>query len=434
MTSFSRVIVSNIALLLAFLLSVSSVAQNTHNENLQNIINRSSKNSVIRLKKAVYYGPVIINKPITINGNNVAVIDGGGKGTVITIKSNHVTIKNLIIRNSGAHGWRMDAGIKILSSNHNNIIHNKIKNCLYGIVLKRANYNQIIENNISSKPYKETGLRGDGVRLWWSNDNLLKNNYMHDARDFVVWFSKHNTIIGERSERSRYGIHFMYSNYDTIINYRGSSNMVGVYFMYVKHATIKNAVISNNNSVTGIGIGLKDASYVLVKNTKIVHCTRAIYLHESPYEPGSRCRFIDDGFYYNGIALYFNVDATRNQNLFSQNSFVGNIKDIEVTGGMIDHPRGFWKNNYWDRYRGFDENGDGFGDVPYMVFRFSGSLTGDYPKLRLFNGSPLFLFIDFIKKLVPFSRPINILIDKKPLMKPYKYNDQNLSRMIKESE
>lgn len=403
-----------LTILFAFLI----IPEKAYSESLQNMINGAAKNSVIELRNAVYKGTIIINKPITINGNNSTIVDGGGKGTVITIRSNNVTIKNLIIRNSGTYGWKMDAGIAIYSSN-NNIIHNRIKNCLYGIILKGANHNKIIRNNISSKPYKEIGLRGDGFRLWWSNNNLLKNNYMHDSRDFVVWFSKHNTIIGERSVRSRYGIHFMYSNYDTVIDYKGNKNMVGIYLMYVKHVKIKNVVISNNNTITGIGIGLKDASWVLIKDTTIIHCTRAIYLHESPYEPGSKCRFIHDGFYYNGIAMYFNVDATRNQNIFSYNNFVGNIKDIEVTGGMIDHPRGFWNRNYWDRYRGFDENKNGIGDTPYMVLRFAGSLTQDYPKLHLFSGSPLFLFINFIKKLVPFSQPIDILIDKKPLIYPY---------------
>ncbi len=425
MIKFSRLRLDSINLLFFTALLTFVIPQAAYSENLQLMINNAPKNSVIKLRNKIYSGPIVINKPITIDGNNSTIIDGGGKGTVITIRSDGVTIENLIIRDSGDLGYKMDAGITIYSSN-NHIIHNRVKNCLYGIVLKRANNNKIIGNNISSKPYKETGLRGDGFRLWWSNNNLLKDNYMHDARDFVVWFCKHNTIIGERSVRSRYGIHFMYSNYDTVIDYKGSDNMVGIYLMYVKHVKIQNVIISNNNSITGIGIGMKDASYVLIKNTRITHCTRAIYLHESPYEPGSKCKFINDGFYYNGIALYFNVDATRNQNIFTGDNFIGNIKDISVTGGMIGHPRGFWNKNYWDRYRGFDENSDGVGDTPYLVTQFSGSLTRDYPNLRLFEGSPLFLFINFIKKLIPFSQPINILIDKNPLMEPVNNRHRDL--------
>ncbi len=400
------------SLIITLMLSPDSLALNR----LQQMINQAKRGSVIKLPKDIYYGSVVIKKPLTIDGGNRAIIDGEGKGNVITVKSDNVTIKNLIIQNSGDQGWEMDAGIAVKRANHIKIIHNVIKNCLYGIQTKYMNYSLIAENNISSKPYKQVGLRGDAIRLWWSSHDLLKDNFVHDSRDLIIWFCRHDTLINQTSIRSRYGIHFMYSNYDKVINYRGDHNMVGIYDMYTTNVEIDGALITNNTTVTSIGLGLKDASNLIAKNITVEHCTRGVFIDESPYEPGMYCKFINNRFYYNTIAMDFNTDITRNKNLFIHNDFVGNFKDIRVSGGMLDKKRGYWEKNYWDRYEGFDRNHDGIGDLPYYEMKYSGIIAEDNPSIMIFNGSPLFTFIKFIEKLVPFSQPSILLVDKKPLM------------------
>ncbi len=383
---------------------------------LQQMIDSAKPGAVIKLKKDIYYGDIVIKKPITIDGQNQAIVDGEGKGNVITILSDNVTIKNLIIQNSGSQGWEMDAGIAVKKAKHVKIIHNVIKNCLYGIQTKYMHYSLIEDNDISSKPYKQVGIRGDAIRLWWSHHNLVKGNFVHDSRDVIIWFCRHDTLEDQTTIRSRYGIHFMYSNYDKVINYRGDHNMVGIYDMYTTNVIIDGALITNNNTVTAIGLGLKDASNLVAKNITIEHCTRGIFIDESPYEPGTSCKFINDRFYFNTIALDFNTDITRKKNIFIHDDFVGNYRDIRVSGGMLDARRGYWSYNYWDRYIGYDLNHDGIGDIPYFEMKYSDVLSEDKPSLRLFTGSPIFTFIKFIQKLVPFSKPHVLLVDKTPLM------------------
>ncbi len=404
-----------IFIIILFVLPISSRGENI----LQNMIDKAKPGSIIKLPKDIYYGSVVIKKPLTIDGGNKAIIDGEGKGNVITILSDNVTVKNLIIQNSGSQGWRMDAGIAVKKANHIKIIHNIIKNCLYGIQTKYMNYSLIAYNNISSKPYKQVGLRGDAIRLWWSSHDLVKNNFVHDARDVIIWFCRHDTLLNQTTVRSRYGIHFMYSNYDTVINYRGDHNMVGIYDMYTTDVKIDGALITNNTSVTAIGLGLKDASNLVAENITVEHCTRGIFIDESPYEPGMSCKFTNNRFYYNTIAMDFNTDITRNKNYFTHNDFVGNFKDIRVSGGMLDKRRGYWEKNYWDRYEGFDRNHDGIGDLPFYEMKYSGIIAEDNPSIMIFNGSPLFTFIKFIERLVPFSQPSVLLVDKKPLMNLY---------------
>jgi nitrous oxidase accessory protein len=51
---------------------------------------------------------------------------------------------------------------------HSNVIENLvIDNCLFGIDLKQSNDNIVRNNKVRSKP-RDLGVRGDGLRLWYS--------------------------------------------------------------------------------------------------------------------------------------------------------------------------------------------------------------------------------------------------------------------------
>ena len=65
---------------------------------LQDAIDKAPQGAIIKLPAGVYKGNIVIDKPLTIEGKEEGVvIDGGGEGTVITIKSSFVTIKNVKI-------------------------------------------------------------------------------------------------------------------------------------------------------------------------------------------------------------------------------------------------------------------------------------------------------------------------------------------------
>ena len=63
---------------------------------LQDAIDKAPAGSKIELKEGEYYGNIVINKPLTIDGlNKKAHIVGDSTESVITIKSSNVVIKNL---------------------------------------------------------------------------------------------------------------------------------------------------------------------------------------------------------------------------------------------------------------------------------------------------------------------------------------------------
>ena len=94
-----------------------------------------------------YAGPVIINKAITLDGAGKVEIDGGGQGTVLTIKADNSVVRGLHITHSGDSHNAVDAGI-LIEADHALVENNVLDQVLFGIHLKQANNNIVRGNHI----------------------------------------------------------------------------------------------------------------------------------------------------------------------------------------------------------------------------------------------------------------------------------------------
>ena len=151
---------------------------------LQQRIDALPAGFTLKLEPGIYRGPIVIEKALVLDGQGEAVIDGLGKGSVISIRADGVTLRGLSIIHSGSSHDSIDSGISVKSS-HNIIRDNIIRDTLFGIDLWESHENVIEGNEISSKPV-ELGMRGDGIRAWASNGNLFRKNQIHDSRDMIV--------------------------------------------------------------------------------------------------------------------------------------------------------------------------------------------------------------------------------------------------------
>ncbi|MBI5055659.1 MAG: nitrous oxide reductase family maturation protein NosD [Nitrospirae bacterium] len=402
------------------LLSISAAAkQETTQANLQELVDHAAENSTIVLGRNVYTGPVVINKPLTIDGAGEATVDGQKKGTVIIIKANSVRIKNLKVINTGDRHDMIDAAIALFDSSRCEITNNKIEKSLFGINLQNSHRNLVKDNEISSLPY-DLGLRGDGIWVWWSDNNNFTGNKITDSRDIVVWYSMGNNIENNTVTNSRYSLHFMFSDVNFVRNNTFNNNSVGIYNMYSNGIVIEGNTIMRSPGATGMGIGLKEASETVCKNNRIIYCSRGIGVDQSPFEPDTYNYFINNELVFNNEAVSFVTDGTRVNNIFEGNIFKWNIQDVTVSGtrGLA---KGSWERNYWDKYEGFDSDRDGVGDTPYKYFIYADQLWVNNPALQFFRGAVVMTFMDFLERLAPFSEPELALVDEKPLRHAARY-------------
>lgn len=61
-------------------------------QSIQTWLDMALPGSTLRLPAGEYSGPGVISKALTLEGGGKVIINNGGKGTVLTVKADHVKI------------------------------------------------------------------------------------------------------------------------------------------------------------------------------------------------------------------------------------------------------------------------------------------------------------------------------------------------------
>jgi len=364
------------------------------------------------------YGPIDINKPVILVGKKWPVLDGAGKGSVVTINAPDVTISGFVVRGSGDSLDQENAGIVVIAPRAT-ISGNHLQETLFGIYLRHAD-GSLIENNEVGSLALVLPRRGDGIRVWYSNDVTIAGNNIDKGRDVVLWYSERLTVSHNTVTNGRYGLHFMYCDDALIEGNRLLHNSVGAFLMYSRRMHLLRNTIAFNRGPSGYGVGLKDMDDALVVDNLFLDNRIGAHLDNSPREIDSIGQFRGNVFGYNDIGVNLLPAVQRNQ--FSDNSFVENQEQVGVAGG--GQLQGNWwtvagVGNYWSDYAGYDAGADGQGDIPYRSERLFENLLDNNPALRLFLFSPAANAVDFAAVAFPFVKPQPKLTDDQPLMRPH---------------
>ena len=137
---------------------------------IESAITNANDGDTIFVKKGTYVENPVVNKSVSLIGEDrdATVIDV----TVgLKVESNNVTITGFTIYN----GWR---GIS-LSGNQCSISGNKITDATTGIQISNAENNRVTGN-----VFESIGLSA-AIRLSYSNNNLLKNNYVDSCTEGI---------------------------------------------------------------------------------------------------------------------------------------------------------------------------------------------------------------------------------------------------------
>lgn len=389
-------------------LLVSSVAYSL--PPLQLYIEITPAGGVLELPPGRYAGPAVINRPITIDGKGKVEIDGGGQGSVITVRADGATIRGLRIVNSGGSHNTVDAGI-LIEADNSLIEDNVLEDVLFGVHLKKANDNTLRGNTISSLD-RDISLRGDGLRMWYSADNLIENNHFVRIRDIVASNSADNRVLGNTIEQSRIGMEFIFSPGNEIAHNTISHNTTGIVVVYSDEIDIHDNRIEHMMKLTGSGLSFKESADVRIRDNQIAHSNIGL-LANSSLDPENIMTVEGNLFTYNVLGIYFHGE--KGGSIIRGNYFENNFTDAMGSASTTIRSNK-WAGNYWDQYQGFDRNHDGTGDSPHDVYLYSEYIWTNTPMSRFFRGSLVMGLLDFAMRLVPFSSPVLEYSDPLPGM------------------
>ena len=379
---------------------------------LQAFIDTTPSGGKLDIRPGTYVGPVVITKPIIIDGHGKVTLHGRSKGTIMTIECDGVEVRGMHLTASGRSHDQVDAGVLIEADN---VLfeNNTLDNCLFGVHVSSGDHNVIRGNVISSLIDRDIVLRGEGVRLWYSRYNLIENNIIFQVRDMVLASSPYNKVFGNKISGGRMGMELVYSQATEIAFNILTGNEHGIVGVYSDSLYIHHNQIMHQDKLAGSAVAVKGSSQTRIEYNDILDCAVGLTAN-SPIFPEDILYLLGNTFAYNSVAMFFYGD--RGGHIIHGNHFQGNFQQVAVTApsSAIDND---WLGNYWQDYVGFDRDGDGVGDKPYTIFLYSDRIWMDRSMAKFYRGSPNLEIIDFVERLVPFSDPDIILQDPKPMMK-----------------
>lgn len=347
-------------------LSISRIVVPDDYPTIQDAINHANEGDTIYVKPGTYYEHIIVNKTVSLIGENRSntILDGGnGAETVVRIISNNVFLKELSI----THG---SSGISVYGANNVNIARNHIfDNQNYGIFVGASVNISIYENLISHSYY--------GFDSWMTGQIKMRNNSLVNNRQnfgiYGYWnkqdIDASNTVdgkpiyywIGEKSRRipddAGYVALVLCSNI-TVENVSISNNTQGILLVYTDHTAIRNSTFhdcpwgvelrySSRNSI-GNNLFLRSGLFLdLAENNTVVTND---FLNENPWQ-----------------GLWVTVQYGKGNHIYHNNFVVAGSLFVESVNANDTWDNGS-EGNYWNAYNGTDSDGDGIGDtlIPWM--------------------------------------------------------------------
>lgn len=407
--------ISMAAVYLAFLMlagsasaeNVLTVGPGKEFSTIQQALDSAAAGDTLQVSPGLYEGPIHIKKSVRLIGRDFPVLDGGGRGTVVTVSAPDAALEGFVIRRSGNSLTLEDAGVRVEQPGVL-IEGSRFEDILFGVVARRAD-GLVLRKNYLKGRMLDVPRRGDLIRVWYSDRVLVEQNHTEGGRDVVLWFSKNSKLIGNTFKHGRYGLHFMYCDGSSVVENIFSENSVGTYLMYSSHLELVKNRIVHNRGPSGYGVGIKDALQVSVRENILADNRVGLFLdHASGH-------YQDNWIAYNNWGTELLPSAQ--ENYFMGNSYLDNEEQIRVEGMGLEI-RNTWNGNYWSDYRGYDRDGDGFGDLPYRSERFFEELSRRYPLLRFFQGSPAKQALDFAARAFPVFASQSQFKDEKPRMDP----------------
>lgn len=388
------------SLLFVMLLAFPSIGSSE--ENLQDLIHQASPYQFITIPEGDYQGPIVIDKPLHLQGNEKVMIHSKEPIPAITIKSDHVILTNIHVKQEGS----LDTPGIQMQGNYNKLEQIKVQTSGIGMKLGGSSHNQLRQIDICgpSSPGQKLHKR-NGLDLWESHHNLITQANISSVQDGIYLERSHdNQLANNKIQHSRYGIHLMYADDTQIIENKLQDNVTGAMVMIVKNTIVKNNTFTKNQKhVYSQGLFLHEADNTLIVGNQFKQNRIGVYVENSSHN-----QFMQNQFVQNYIGFQWKES---DQNTVLQNDFFANVIQSQATGHLQNKIR----YNYWDDFVGLDLSGDGKSELAYPIDPYFLTITENYPAFQLLFQSPgVLLLKQFFK-----SNDQLLMKDHAPSLQPH---------------
>lgn len=388
----------------------------TPGESLQPLVANAAGGDLIILPKGRYSGPLVLDKTLTLRGQNGALIDAGGEGHGVVIKAPDSVIDGVTVKNWGGDLTAMDTGIFIAREATASVVKNsRLEGPGFGVFLDGVHDAVIADNVIRGDAERRSQDRGNGVHLFNVENVRVAGNDIRQTRDGIYIDTSRETLLrNNRMQDLRYGVHYMYAHDNRLENNATQDTRTGYALMQSKrlsvignrsHNDLRYGILMNNITDSTIrgnrvsGIRQQGGAGTISGNDG-----KALFVYNAQFNRFEGNRFADSDI---GIHL----TAGSEDNAVTGNAFIGNRQQVMYVATRAQA----WNGNYWSNYLGWDMDDDGVGDTSFEPNDAMDRLLWRYPAANVLMDSPAVLALRWVQRQFPVFRPQGVR-DSAPLM------------------
>jgi nitrous oxidase accessory protein len=368
----------------------------------------------LTLAPGTHHGVWPVRVPITLRGESGAVLDGGGRGSVLVIAAAGTVVQDLEIRGSGRRVLTVDSGLRVIAASDVTLMRVRFRDVLYGVSVERSDRLRVESCDLEGRvpPLDESG-EGNGIHLWYCHDATLENNRSTHFTDGVyLSFADDSRVRGNHLHHNgRYGLHTMYCQRTRLLENVFDHNVAGIAIMFSNGLEVERNLMIHNRGPRTYGLLLRDCSGGSFRDNRLVDNTVGIFMDNSNRNRIEKNLLQDDGW---GVILFSSCAG----NQFALNDFVNDdyplALDMRRTSNRFDDGR---RGNYWSGSAPYDLDGDGVSDVPYSPVSAFAFVSKQYPDLALLAKSPAVAALAVAERVFPSLRPSEA-VDSFPAVRP----------------
>ncbi|TRD23222.1 nitrous oxide reductase family maturation protein NosD [Palleronia caenipelagi] len=373
-------------------------------------LERAQDGDVLRLAPGDYAGPVVIDRPVTLEGKGDAHIDAGGTGSVITVTAPDVTLRGLILTGSGDSHETIDSGIQLTKTATRAVVEdNVLTGNLYGIDIHGARDALVRRNVVEGSQDRAMNRRGNGIYVWNAPGAEVSGNKIRWGRDGIfVNSSKKNRFLNNEFRDLRFGVHYMYADDSEVSGNLSVGNHLGYAVMFSTRVRVTDNV-SDGDRDHGVMLNYANRSEI-TGNRVTGGAKKCAFLYNS-----HKNIFTGNSFEGCEIGLHFTAGSDRNE--ITGNAFVGNRTQVKYVSTRWDEWSVDGRGNYWSDFAAYDLDGNGIADTPYRPNDSMDRVLWTQPAAKLLLGSPAVQLVRWSQSAFPALLPGGV-IDSHPLMRP----------------
>jgi len=381
----------------------------TPQHDLNAVIAHAAPGDTLVIQSGTYAGPVEIDKQLRLLGNGESVIDGGGRGRVLTVNAPDTVVRGLIVQNSGISLANEDAGIFVTANAARaHIDHNVLRGNLIGVYLKGPADARVSNNTVIGRRDLRMNERGNGIHLWNTPGSVIERNDVRYGRDGIfVTTSRENVFRENRLRDLRFGVHYMYTNVSDVSDNVSQGNHIGYAIMF-SHGLRVHGNVSEGDRDRGLVLNYANQSDIR-NNVVMGGAHKCVFIYNANFNRVHGNRFQDCE-----IGIHFTAGSEGNE--ISGNAFIGNRTQVKYVGTRYVEWSVDGRGNYWSDNPTFDLNGDGLADLAYRPNDLVDQLLWRYPLAKLLVTSPALQVLRWAQAEFPALHPGGVT-DSAPLMR-----------------